>query len=423
VTRGDSELFPFSCGNKGVGFLPRAGHLPEFLELYRSTMERTRGLPWRSSLDARLEAVARFQLDREAVDRRCLGTLEIFEKATFRNLQRHPSASLLFTGSCPVYTSFQLNCGVEILGEGDPRLEFLRLSRALFEYDGFHIAQPRFRHAYLFWIVEVVDKTPYRVEPPTPGAPGAPEDGLLGSTATRVLRRATCDGLVARHATPRRGAGGRWWWVSTAARGPCLAYATPCPGPRPWAAASSSRQPMTPGCTERCSPPWDGASRLSASARWGWTGSRSYTKSSSTTASEGSTRLFWNRRRPRPASGAPDPIPTCCKARPTGHWPGWPQTERPGCSSWGASGTTGSRVPTSAPPPRPRPASPRAAFWWWVQSRSQHLRATLRTRGKLPPLPGWPGVRVRAHGGAQVTVADFAAAALAFGMGRPGGEP
>jgi len=175
VTRSGEGLFPFSCGNKGVGFLPRAERLAEFADLYRKTIERTRGLPWRNSLTERLEAVTRFQLDRTAVDHRCLGTLEIFEKATFRNLQRDPVASLLFTGSCPSYTSFQLNCGVEILGEGDPRLEFLRLARTLFEYDGFHIAQPRFRHAYLFWIIEVVDKTPHRLDV---SAPTAGEGGL-----------------------------------------------------------------------------------------------------------------------------------------------------------------------------------------------------------------------------------------------------
>lgn len=37
------------------------------------------------------------------------------------------------------------------------------------------------------------------------GGLGAQGDGLLGSTTTRVLRRATCDVLVARHAAPWRG--------------------------------------------------------------------------------------------------------------------------------------------------------------------------------------------------------------------------
>jgi len=195
VTRSGEGIFPFSCGNKGVGFLPRAEHLAEFVDLYRHTIERTRGLPWRDSLAERLEAVTRFQLDHAAVDHRCLGTLEIFEKATFRNLQRDPVASLLFTGSCPSYTSFQLNCGVEILGEGDARLEFLRLSRALFEYDGFHIAQPRFRHAYLFWIVEIVDKTPYRVE--VPMASGEDDGFAWDGDAEEAL--GGIPGLVRRH--------------------------------------------------------------------------------------------------------------------------------------------------------------------------------------------------------------------------------
>jgi hypothetical protein len=38
------------------------------------------------------------------------------------------------------------------------------LSRILFEYDSFHIAQPQFPYAYIFWVSEVHDKTPVRVK-------------------------------------------------------------------------------------------------------------------------------------------------------------------------------------------------------------------------------------------------------------------
>ena len=37
------------------------------------------------------------------------------------------------------------------------------LSRVMFEYDSFHLAQSNFPYAYIFWISEVLEKTPYQV--------------------------------------------------------------------------------------------------------------------------------------------------------------------------------------------------------------------------------------------------------------------
>jgi len=166
-------VFPANCGNKGVGFLPRPERLGEFTYLYRRVMARTRGRPWRESLPERLEAVARLNEGSEAIDPRCLGTLEIFERTALENLRATPLASLLFTGTSPSYLSYQVNCAVEVVGEGDPRHDFLVASRTLFEFDGFHIAQPRFRHAYVFWVSETLDKTPHRVPSPGRGEPGS----------------------------------------------------------------------------------------------------------------------------------------------------------------------------------------------------------------------------------------------------------
>tara|TARA_Y100000294_G_scaffold95646_1_gene88980 strand:- start:311 stop:1276 length:966 start_codon:yes stop_codon:yes gene_type:complete len=164
VTHNPDSAFPFNCGNKGVGFLPKAEYLEEYTELYLKTMEQTRGLPWAKSLEKRLETVSEFNFNHDVIDYRCLTSLEIFEKRTFSNLCSMPLASLHYTGTCPSYVSFQLNCGVEILGQEDPRHTFVMLSRTMFEYDSFHITQPQFPYAYLFWISEVHDKTPHRVE-------------------------------------------------------------------------------------------------------------------------------------------------------------------------------------------------------------------------------------------------------------------
>ena len=90
VTHSPNSVFPFNCGNKGVGFLPKVEYLEEYTECYRETMERTRCIAWEDSLEQRLETVAEFNFNREVIDYRCLTSLEIFEKRTFNNLLQLP---------------------------------------------------------------------------------------------------------------------------------------------------------------------------------------------------------------------------------------------------------------------------------------------------------------------------------------------
>ena len=162
------STFPFNCCNKGVGFQPKKEYLDVCIEHLRHVHETTRGKPWRESLNERVEAARWFYFNREMIDYRACATLEIFEKTTFANLQRTPMASLLYTGDSPIFVSFQLNTVVEIIDQDDPRHTFTMLMRTLFESEPFHIYQPQFPYAYIFWISQVIDKTPVRVkEQPT----------------------------------------------------------------------------------------------------------------------------------------------------------------------------------------------------------------------------------------------------------------
>ncbi len=168
TTYSADAAFPFNCCNKGVGYIPKKEYVEEFIEFFQGVHERTRGKPWRESLQDRLAAAREFYFDREKIDYRAFATLEIFEKTTFANLQSSPLAGMLFTGDSPTFTSFQLNTVVEIIGQDDPRHTFIMLMRTLFESEFFHIHQPQFPYAYIFWICEVMDKTPFRV-PIQPG--------------------------------------------------------------------------------------------------------------------------------------------------------------------------------------------------------------------------------------------------------------
>jgi hypothetical protein len=163
TTYSPDATFPFNCCNKGVGFQPKQEYLEECIDHLHDVHMRTRGKPWQESIRDRVEAAQWFYFNREMIDYRRLATLEIFEKNTYRNLRRNPLASLLYTGDAPVFVSFQINAAVEIVDQGDPRHTFTMLMRTLFESEPFHIYQPQFPYAYIFWISEVISKTPFRV--------------------------------------------------------------------------------------------------------------------------------------------------------------------------------------------------------------------------------------------------------------------
>ena len=209
VSHNADSTFPFTCGNKGVGYLPRSEHLPAMIRRYTETIEESKGKPWQESLQRRVQTASVFILNPDLVDRRCLATLEIFERQTFQNLQRMPLASLLFTGYSPSFTSFQANCVVEVIGPGDPRHTFITLARTMFEYDEFHITQHQFPYAYVFWLSEVILKTPFRVArkapPPAKGELSLPwdDEALEAVGRAPAMIQAHIRQLVERYASDR----------------------------------------------------------------------------------------------------------------------------------------------------------------------------------------------------------------------------
>lgn len=152
---------PFNTGNKGVGLVPVEEKLGHYGDLYQEAFDQARAMPWEESRPLRLEAVRRLVTSDDVSDR-ALITLEIFEKQTFTNLCDFPVATLHYTDVGPVYRSFQIDTVVEVLTPEHPAYRFAFLSRALFEYDDFHLTQTRFPYAYLFHPTAVRDKTPYR---------------------------------------------------------------------------------------------------------------------------------------------------------------------------------------------------------------------------------------------------------------------
>ncbi|MBI2321322.1 MAG: universal stress protein, partial [Chloroflexi bacterium] len=67
----------------------------------------------------------------------------------------------------PEYSSFQINGRAEVLGPDDRRYRYCALVRRMFEAAPFHLPQPGYVAAYLVWVHEVLDKTPYVVAAPS----------------------------------------------------------------------------------------------------------------------------------------------------------------------------------------------------------------------------------------------------------------
>lgn len=155
--------FPIRSGNKGVGLMPAADHLPEYLAALEECLAWSAGKPNPETRAERIRVARRLYDQPDHLDRHTLGTIEIFRGETYQNLQRDPRASLLFTDVGPRYASWQMNAAVELVGPGDGRFRFLEAMRLLFEKESFHIQQPGFSVGYVFSLREVDDKTPKRI--------------------------------------------------------------------------------------------------------------------------------------------------------------------------------------------------------------------------------------------------------------------
>lgn len=151
-----------NLATKGVGLMPKHEYIAHYIELFGRVLRESAALPRQEMLAACIEAARELIQHPDHIDARTLGSLEIFEGETFRNIRGDPRVALLFTGTGPDYLSYQVEGVARIAGPGEPVYEFLRGSRLLFEQESFHIAQPAYPHAYQFLVREVRDKTPHR---------------------------------------------------------------------------------------------------------------------------------------------------------------------------------------------------------------------------------------------------------------------
>ena len=160
------EKFPVNMTVKGIGLIPKADLLRDYIDIFEGIIAEARSVPWEESLGKRVSVMSRLYSDADNFDPAILGGLEIFQGKASGNMRENPYASLLYVGMAHSpegiqYTSFQVNGRIDILEKDNLCYRFLLASRKLFEFDKFHLFQADYPFGYLLRISEVRDKSPW----------------------------------------------------------------------------------------------------------------------------------------------------------------------------------------------------------------------------------------------------------------------
>ena len=160
ATLGVDENFPINLTSRGIGILPKEELLQKFTDLFEESVN-FQNLSWEQTLEKRVIAAEEFYSNVDNFDVNLLGGLEIFEGKTFTNLQNNPLATILYTGQASKFPSYQFNVIVHTISGDNKHYKFLKAARELFAFDSFHVPQTQYPFGYLYYIIEISDKTPY----------------------------------------------------------------------------------------------------------------------------------------------------------------------------------------------------------------------------------------------------------------------
>jgi len=155
ATLGVPGAFPLNAAAKGIGLLPR-GDLGSLTSEMESLVARTVAEGEQETRPARLEFLLRLY-ETVPLDDRALTTIEIYGKATWRNVLQDPRCTVLFSSYRG--TSYAVNGVVETLPPGNPVYRYV-----VALHDLFHPPRGRQRRdfpaVYRIWAGEAWDKTP-----------------------------------------------------------------------------------------------------------------------------------------------------------------------------------------------------------------------------------------------------------------------
>ncbi len=171
ATRGTPSSFPVNMASKGIGFIPREDFLKDRVEQFDSLINEALENGDDSNREERLNTLLEFYTQREKIDNRMLGTLELYGIRSWRNLQYDPRISILYntvmeSENRPNYISFEVRGVVEVVEKESLRWRWQRNV-----HDLFHLYKAKERRegdwpvaVLTIHVLKVIDKRPY----PTP---------------------------------------------------------------------------------------------------------------------------------------------------------------------------------------------------------------------------------------------------------------
>jgi len=155
-TKSVDDEFPVNSAYKGVGLIPEDEYLEETTERFENAILEYKN-NWEGSVNERLNLLLDFYRDIDKIDRRKLGSVEIYGLRTYNNILKNPRVSLIFLDLESGSLSYMVDAIVEIYRDNTL---FYRFEKAM--HDIFH--QPadgrKFPCVYIFHTCRVFNKTP-----------------------------------------------------------------------------------------------------------------------------------------------------------------------------------------------------------------------------------------------------------------------
>lgn len=160
ATVGEGD-FPINLTARGIGLVPKLALIEEFCDRFENVIRETKDQDWQVTLPKRVEVIRSFYENPDHFDSWLMGGLEIFEGQTSKNIKVNPRAALLYSGEAPKFPSYQMNGVIKFVEQGDIYFRFLLAARELFSRDAFHVHQIHYPFGYLFFPLEIRNKTPF----------------------------------------------------------------------------------------------------------------------------------------------------------------------------------------------------------------------------------------------------------------------
>lgn len=154
--------FPINTATKIVRLTLTDDAIDDKLDDLEGQLLALQGRPFKETLQDRIDLYRDLYKDDRKIDRLRLGAVEMFQDATYSNIQRDPRVALSFCWTKhnqQAAIGYQINCVTEISRPGETFYRFMRCLRSLFSFKFLEMRGAEYACAYKFWVCEAKEKS------------------------------------------------------------------------------------------------------------------------------------------------------------------------------------------------------------------------------------------------------------------------